>query len=94
MVGFSEVKRMKLGEVFHVRLIDFRVQKAYSGEEGLEVVIGDNTNIENSEKKFSIEIPKPVLSEVATQAVKELDLANSPGFRGLLSQLKLFKLMK
>lgn len=78
VVGFTEAKRVKLEKLFKekqpVKLADFRVQKAYSGEDSLEVVISDNTTIDTSEKKFKMNIPEPVLSEEATHMLKVISL--------------------
>ena len=55
LVDFSDAKRHKLENIFlqkgSVKIKDFRVQE---GESSLEVVIGDNTIIESSEKKFRL----------------------------------------
>ena len=79
LVGFSDVKRRKLEDFFMnkgpVKIKDFRVQEAYSGDKSLEIVIGDKTVIEGSEKNFKLELPEPVLSEASTQKIIDIDLA-------------------
>ena len=88
LVGFSDAKRHNL-KIFSctkvVKIKDFRVQEAYSDESNLEVVIGDNTIIESSEKKFKLE---PVLSEVSkhTRSTIVLLLMNSLCIRRSLLQ--------
>ena len=66
VVGFTESKRVKLEKFYKVKqpikLADFRIQKAYSGEDSLEV-IHDYTTIDTSENKFDLNIPEPVVSQ-------------------------------
>ena len=63
VVGFTEAKRVKLEKFYKekqpIKLADFGVQKAYSGEDNLEIVIRDYTTIDTSDKKFDIDIPDP-----------------------------------
>lgn len=60
VVGFTEAKRVKLEKYFKdkkpVKLTDFGIQKAYSGEDSLELVIRDYTTIDTSEKQFNLDM--------------------------------------
>ena len=67
VVGFTGVKLEKLfKEKQPVKPADFGVQKAYSGEDSLEVIIRDQTTIDTSEKKFNISTR--IIRRINTQA--------------------------
>ena len=95
VVGFTEAKRVKLENFYKekqpIKLADFGVQKAYSGEDNLEIVIRDYTTIDTSDKKFDIDIPDPMILQEETHKPKEInlnDLSKQPKYQRIIVTAK------
>ena len=60
-VGFNEPQRLKIADFVKekqpVKFTNCKIQKAYGGGDGVEIVLSDHSGIQKSEKDFKIEFP-------------------------------------